>query len=212
MTSRSVVVLFVAAVLLVLALPAQAFRSTKQESFTDPDYTDFKPSIVMISVLSNNVEIREAIEQRLTRDLSKRGIKVFDESDLFPPTRNWDADQRAEILSKHNVDAIIVVGIGSSSHDVSQIAANTFTSGSVYGYGNSATVTGTSTTVPIVSAKSKSSFSAALIDAKNGRTAWITDIFTKAGGLLFAGGKKDAKAAANALVKGLAKDGHLPSD
>jgi hypothetical protein len=66
--------------------------------------------------------------------------------------------------------------------------------------------------VSIVSAKLKSSFTAALINAKNGRTALTTDIATKAGGLLFAGGKKDANAAAKALVKGLAQDGHVQSD
>jgi hypothetical protein len=192
-----------------LAGQAHAFRSTKQESFTDPDYVGYKPGVVVVSVLTDNFELREVIEERVLKDLRKKGLTVYSERDLFVPTRQWDAEQRAAVLAERHVDAMIVVGIGASSHDVSQIGTNTYTTVNAYGYGNSATAYGSSTSVPIVSAKSKSSFSAVLIDVTNGRTAWTTDIFTKAGGLLFAGGKKDAKAGAKAVIKGLTESGHL---
>ena len=73
--------------MLALAAPAQAFRSTKQEHFTDPDYVGCQPSVVMISVMSDDFEVREVIEDGLSRDLSKRGVVVFAERDVFPPTR-----------------------------------------------------------------------------------------------------------------------------
>ena len=49
-----------------------------------------------------------------------------------------------------------------------------------------------------------------MFDVREGRIAWTTDIYTKASGTLFVGGKGDAKAAAKAVVKGLIKDGHIP--
>ena len=51
---------------LMLPAPSRAFRSTKQESFTDPDYIGFQPKVVMISVKNANLDIRQAIESQLT--------------------------------------------------------------------------------------------------------------------------------------------------
>ena len=197
--SRKLLQLFLVVVLaLSFASPAHAFRSTKQETFTDPDYIGYKPKTVMVSVLADDFEVREVIEKRLSRDLRKKGLTVYAERDLFLPTRQLDAAQREAVLAERQVDAIIIIGIGASSNDVSQMGSSNLSTG----YGSS-------TSVPFISAKSRSSFGAVLIDATNGRTAWTTDIFTKAGGLLFAGGNKDAKACAKAVVKGLAQSGHL---
>ncbi len=190
---------------------ANAFRSTKQENFTDPDYVGYKPGVIVVSVLTDNFELRQVIEKQLSKDLRKKGLTVYLEREFFVPTRQWDADARAALLAERKVDALIVVGIGASSYDISQIGTNTYTTVNAYGFGNSATAYGSSTSVPIVSANSSSSFSAAMIDVTNGRIVWTTDIYTKAGGLLFAGGKKDAKAGAKAVIKGLAESGHLPT-
>lgn len=207
---KSVVLMLVFASILAGSIePAHAFRSTKQEGFTDPDYLDFKPKVVLIQVLSENLEIREVVEDRLAKELEKRGIKVFSERQLFPPTRQWDAAKRSEIFAKFGVEAVVAVGVGASSHSVSQFGSQTWGSATATTYGNTTSVSGSATSVPFVSAKSNSSFSSVLIDARNGRTAWTTDIYTKAGGLLFAGGTKDAKAAAKAIIKGLIENNHL---
>ena len=201
---------FVGLLALMLPAPSHAFRSTKQESFTDPDYIGFQPKVVMIGVMNANLDIREAIERQLTRDLERRGITVYRERDLFPPTREWDAVQRVEVAEKFGIEAGIIVGIGSSSYDVSQFGSQTWGSATATTFGSTTNVQGSATTVPFVSVKSSSSFSGVMIDVTNGRIAWTTDIFTKAGGLLFAGGKKDAKAAAKAVTKALVEKEHLP--
>jgi hypothetical protein len=195
--------------LMVAATPAHALRSTKHESFTDPDFVGYQPSKVVLVINIQNLDIRDAIENRLSKELSRRGVEVLDERDLFPPTRQWDPEARKRILEQHGVTSVIVFDVGDSSHTVSQIGSNTYSSATAYGYGNSATATGTSTTVPIVSANSESSFSAVLLDVSSGRIAWTADIHTKAGGTLFAGGKKDANAAAKAVVKSMSADGHI---
>lgn len=205
---------------------ADAFRSTKQESFTDPDYLEFKPKTLVILVLSDNLEIRKIVEERISKDFEKRGIKVFVNSKLFPPTRVWDNAQRAEIYERYSIDAGIVVAFGESSQQVSQVGSTTWGSATANTRGNatansrgnttdisfdaSTTTYGSSTTTAIVSAKGNASFSAVMFDVREGRTAWTTDIYTKASGTLFVGGKGDAKAAAKAVIKGLIEDGHIP--
>ena len=190
---------------------AHALRSTKQESFTDPDYIGYQPTAVLLLVLSDNLEIREVIEKRLTKELEKRGITVYRERDLFPPTREWSQSHRVEIFAKFGIEAGMVIATGASSHEVSQIGSQTWGSGTATSYGNTTSFSGNSTTTPIIRASSNSSFSGVLIDLETGRTAWTTDVYTKAGGLLFAGGKKDAKAASKAVIKGLVEKGHLPA-
>jgi len=205
---------------------ADAFRSTKQESFTDPDYLDFKPKAVVILVLSDNLEMRKIVEDRISSDFEKRGIKAFANSKLFPPTREWDNTQKAEIYKRYSIDAAIVVAFGESSQQVSQVGSTTWGSATANTRGNATantrgnttdisfdantTTYGSSTTTAIVSAKGNASFSAVMFDVREGRTAWTTDIYTKASGTLFVGGKGDAKAAAKAVVKGLIEDGHIP--
>ena len=197
---------------------ADAFRSTKQESFTDPDYLEFKPKAVVILVLSDNLEMRNIVEDRISADFEKRGITVFVNSKLFPPTREWDNAQKAEIYKRYTIDAGIVVAFGESSQRVSQVGSTTWGSATANTRGNttdisfdaSTTTHGSSTTTAIVSAKGNASFSAVMFDVRERRIAWTTDIYTKASGTLFVGGKGDAKAAAKAVVKGLIKDGHIP--
>jgi hypothetical protein len=60
------------------------------------------------------------------------------------------------------------------------------------------------------SAKSKAQFCAVLVDTSSWRTVWYCDVVTKAGGTWFVGSKRDAKAAAKAIVKTLKKNGHVP--
>ena len=193
-----------------LPAPSRAFRSTKQESFTDPDYIGFQPKVVMISVKNANLDIRQAIEWQLTRDLKRRTITVYRERDLFPPIREWDAVQRVEVAEKLGIEAVIIVGIESSSFDVSQFGAQTWGSTTATTFGSTTNVQGSATTVPFIRANSSSSVGGVMLDVSNGRVIWMTEIFTKAGVLLFAGGKKDARAAARAVIKGLFKKGHLP--
>ncbi len=206
--SATVIAVFLFAI--ALSDTSHAFRSTKQESFTDPDYLDYQPKAMTILVLSDNLEVRKIIEKRLIKDFEKRGIKVFLHDKLFPPTRDWDDVQRGEIYKRYSIDAELIVGIGTSSQQISQVGTQSWGSATATAYGNSARAYGSSTTTAIIKAKSNASFSGVMIDLSENRIAWTTDIYTKASGTLFVGDKGDAKAAAKAIVKGLIENRHIP--
>jgi hypothetical protein len=186
-----------------------AFRSTKQESYTDPDYLDYQPKTVVVQVVAENFEARQIIEERLTADLEKRGIKVYLHNELFPPTRDWDDAKRREIFERYSIEAGIVVGVGASSQQIAQVGSYTSGSATATSSGSSSTAYGSSTTTPIISASSNAAFSGLLIDLSENRIAWTSDIYTKASGTLFVGGKGDAKAAAKGIIDGLIEDNHL---
>jgi len=210
--AKSIGFLSLALLLVTFALPetSHSFRSTKQESYTDPDYIDYQPKVVTILVLAENFEARNIIEERLIKGLEKRGIKVYLHDQLFPPTREWDEAQRKEIYDRYSIEAGIVVAVGTSSQDIVQVGSRTSGSATATSYGNSASAHGSSTTTAIIRAKSNASFGGVLVDLSENRIAWTADIYTKAGGTLFVGDKGDAKAAAKGIIKGLIEHNHIP--
>lgn len=210
-----------------LAMPAHAFRQTKQESFTDPDYFDYQPNTITVMVNAENLEVRDAAEKHIIAELEKRNIKALPHKKLFPPTREWDDAKRAEIYKRYSIEANLVITAGASSKQVTDLWSQTYGNATGTSTGNATArtfggntninsrsttnVSGNSTTVQYKSIKSQAAFSAILVDVQENQIAWTTDIYIKAGGLLFVGGKRDAKAAAKSIIKSLIKDKHIPA-
>lgn len=209
-----------------LAQSAFAFRSTNVESFTDPDYKDFRPKKVVVMVRNAPNEVRSEVEERLIDKLSDFGVVALKERDLFPPTRDWTPEARSEILKKNGVDSSLIVVMGASSASIQNLGTQTFATTNVNGTLNATsnragpntvnttgTVQGTATTnttsYNLVVAHSKADFSAVLIDIATARTAWYADITVKAHGTAFVSDKGDAKGAVKGVMEGLEDDGHL---
>lgn len=203
-----------------------AFRSTDTESFTDPDYKNFKPRKILVMVVNAPNDSRKIIEERLIDQLRRYGVEAVKERDLFPPTRDWTPDARATILKDNAIDATLLVAAGANSSSIMKIGTQTFGSTNVNGSFNATSrmsapgtvsTSGTyhgaastnATSYNLVKATSNADFSAVLFDASNARTAWYADITTKASGTLFVGGKGDAKGAVKGVIEGLVDDGHI---
>jgi len=205
---------------------ALAFRSTNAESFTDPDYRDFRPRKIVLIVLNAPNDARQVIEEHLVDQLADFDVVAVKERDLFPPTREWTAEARAKIAADNDIDSSLIVAVGASSASIQsvgrQIFATTNISGTVTANStltspNTVTTNGTfrgtantnSTSYDIVAARSTAEFSAVLVDVSTSRTAWYADVTTKASGTLFVGGKGDAKGAVRGVIDALVEDGHL---
>jgi hypothetical protein len=193
---------------------ASAFRSTDVESYTDPDYKGYQPKKVMLVVENASQEMRMEIEERLTKELAKKGVEVISNRKLFPPTREFSTEDRQRILAAESVDSALVVTIGESASQVMAIATQTRGTAQMNaqpsgGGGYNATGTMNSTSQNIYAAKSKAEFSAVLFDAAKNRAAWYADVQVKAQGTLFVSEKGDAKGLAGAVIEGLEDDGHL---
>ena len=193
---------------------AVAFRSTNVEGYTDPDFVGYKPSKVVLLVVGADTESRQIIEERAVEKLDDYGVEVFTERSLFPPTREWTTEMRAEILKQRAIDSTLVIAAGANSSQVIPFARQTFgtanTTGQVQSNGNfSANTSSNSTSYNLVIARSSAEFSAVLSQAETGRTVWYGDVLTKARGTLFVGSKGDAKASVNGVLEGLEEAGHI---
>lgn len=191
-----------------------ALRSTKVEGHTDPDYIGYQPKKVVLVVMGASTDMRQQIDERMTKALAEYGVQVFTERQVFPPTRQWTPEQMVEILQRQGFDSSIILAVGANSSQIIPVARQTYGSANTTGYVNpngsfSANSTGQSTSYNIVSAKSSAEFSAVLVEIGSGKTAWYGDIVTKAGGTLFVGAKGDAKASVKGVIEGLEEDGHI---
>lgn len=204
-----------AIVVLSFSSSVHALRSTTQESYTDPDYLGYRPRNVVLMVVTEDTALRLEVEERLTTELAVRGLTVFRQVDLFPPTRQWSEADQLAVYDREQIDSGIIVAAGASSSSVIPYATQTYSSGRVFGnYDSSsgsfnATGSGTSTSSTLFTAKSKAEFSAVLLDIRSNRVAWYGDVFTKAGGTLFVGTRRDAKGAVKGIVEGLSENGHI---
>jgi hypothetical protein len=86
------------ATMLVLATNANAFRSTKVQGFTDPDYKEYVVSKVLLLVENADNDMRSEIETRLKSKLADKGVTLVAYRELFPPTRQWSKDDQAAII------------------------------------------------------------------------------------------------------------------
>ena len=169
--------------------PAAAFRSTKVEGHTDPDFVGYQPKTLMLEVVGADTVMRQQINERLVKAMSAYGVRVIPERDVFPPTRQWTPEQRIEILNRQGIEGSIIVAVGSSSAQIVPIARQTYgtatTTGAVQASGAFAANTNAqSTSYNVLYATSSAEFSAVLVDIKTGRVAWTGDIFSKASGTL----------------------------
>jgi len=198
---------------LVTSESTYARRSTTQESFTDPDYKNYRPKNVVLIVISEDTEVRLEIEKRMTKVLAENGLTVARHVELFPPTREWTAEAQMEIYAREKIEAELIITVGASSASIIPMATQTHSSSNAYGSYNSGnfntTGSGSSTSYNLVKANSNASFSAVLLDVNANRVAWYSDIFTKAQGTMYVGAKGDAKAVAKAVSEGLTENGHI---
>lgn len=202
--------MLIGACLLALPLSTVALRDTDTESYTDPDFVDLKLDRVAVVTENAGQKTREGLLQVLEKRLKKKGVELVDYFRLFPPTRDWSAQDRERIYEENDITAILIVTAGASASAVIPIATNSHTYGSATLNGNSASYSGNTTTYRTYATSSSADFSAVLLDVETGRVAWYCDLTTEAGGALFVSSKNDGKGAARGIVRALAADGHLP--
>lgn len=203
---------------LIMAFNVCALRSSDHESFTDPDFDNYKPKSILVIVENASNTMRLEINKQIEKYFSKKGVKITDYRSLFPPTRQWSNDDLIKRIKVENIQSILVITPGASSKQVIPMFTNTFSNTNIQGNANlsnpnnvrfNGNARTNSTSYNTNLHKSKSEFSAVLLDANSGKTAWFADIIIKAGGSLFVGEKGDAKGVSKTIVKILGEDGHL---
>lgn len=204
---------FLFAIIICMPADIQALRYTKQESYTDPDYVGYEPRKVMLTIESNEISFTRKVQKHTAKLLKRYGVEVVSRKSILPPTRDWTPEQISRILAEQGIDSILLLTVGYSAASVIPVATHTYGSSNTTAFqsGNtfSGATNGRSSSYHIYRARSKAAFSAVLIDAKEARAVWYSDITSKAGGTLFVSEKGDAKALVKGAVRGLKERGHI---
>jgi len=184
-----------------LIVSLSAFRHTDVEGYTDPDFTGYKFTTVVLHLPNASLDFKKHVIKQLTKKLKKKNVRVLLHKDLFPPTRTWDEESSAEIYERHNVDAGIVISIGKDEY--SESAGMAMYNASTIG----GTTTGYVTQTTIV--RDQTSFNITIVDTESRKNVWIGELDTRGAGLLFVGNKSTAKSLAKGLVREWKSAGHL---
>jgi hypothetical protein len=161
-----------------------------------------------------------ALVTALASEAAKRGIILEDGNAIVPPTRQYKDAEIRQLLAERGVDGVLVVTVTGDT-GVQERYAGTIFSGNYAGtssanamiVGNSVSSTGlssgtmTATTTPVYSYKRSVAFQARLSDPKSGRSLWVGDGQTRAGGALFMGDAVSAANAASAMLDDLKAKG-----
>ena len=165
--------------------------SSSVKGFTDPDHVNFKPKKILMLMSDRLGEAYKRNVMQLTN------AEAISRNDLFLPTRTYSEEKKAEIIVENNIDAILSLDMTGDR------ASNNVTSYQTY-----SNTTGTSTTVPVTTARRNSSAKVKLYKAGRG-VAWVGTISTTARGSLYTNSDSIMDSMAENTIKELIRVGHL---
>ena len=180
------------------------------QSFTDPDYKNaiFNKFIVDTTALSD-LSRAKATKIVLER-LKESHIDAIDINDILVPTRTYDKNEAEKLIAASGYSSLITFKVTGDTSNTYVSGIYSYTNASGYAYGNYGQVTGTTTSIPIVSSEGETAVLAVIYDLKNNRKAWQATVITEAQGTAFVGNVNAiAQSAIGSIIDRLKEEGHL---
>ena len=172
--------------LVLISLPfLMGLRSIDFKGYKDPDFMDYKIESTILCFGSTTMVLEASFVKSFAKQQAIKNLnwKVCD--DVYPPTRDWDADSRKAQALKYGYKSMIGVGIDFAVTDDSSA---TF-------YNDGVAISG--------SMSSQSEYEIVIFDWESQRKVWVAKVGVVNRGMLYAG---NAKGEAKALAKRLAKE------
>jgi hypothetical protein len=154
--------------------------TTKITGFSDPAYSNQTYSSTV--VFASNLGLKKAaeLESKICSKFMDRGTNCHSFLTLFPPTREYTADNVFASFSERGIDSLIMLTAG-GDYSSSQIFAYQ-AYGSAYNYGGFTSAQATS--IPLRSYYRKSEMRIVVIDSATREVAWIGDAKTEGEGMV----------------------------
>jgi hypothetical protein len=165
-----------------LAVLGLGCASTDITGFRDPAFQSASYHNVVVMARSGDLIRDKATEARFVACLSKHGIIARPSTDLFPPTRQSEAQEILKKLNEEGVGALLFVGLKEKWASVA------FDKGTSY-------------------SEPREKSAVQLIDAKSGSVAWVAS--TLGSGNMFADDKAMISSLASKTTAALVKEGLL---
>ena len=152
--------------------------TTNVKGYTDREYNGYKIKKAVVRAPNAGFAFGELLEGSLVEELNNAGVPAKSFLEMFPPTREWSNEQVAKELMEKGYDAILHVNLTGS--DANEQTIGYINHGTASVYGNSASFSGSSTAMTMVSRYTATHIK--LYDVATGRVIWVGDANTKAGG------------------------------
>ena len=179
--------------------------STKMTSYSDPSFKGAKYSNFVVHTPNADLESQSLISSGVCEALVSAGARCTSALEIFPPTRHYSNDDKAEVLRSLGVDGYLLIALGGGSFSSQHLGSQSFGTTSVYG--NSA-----ATNISSVSAYSYSrreGYDLVLVDTETLLKAWIGGARTTGQGLINVTDEAFAESLGSELADSLRAAGHL---
>lgn len=179
--------------------------TTKVRGYTDHSFANYKVQKIVVRVPNADFAFAELLENSMVEELKDSGIPAASFIRMFPPTREWTNDEVTHQLRQKQFNAIMYINLsGSETHSQTIGYIN---SGTASVYGNTASYYGNSTAVKTF--HRYTSTRVKVYDVASGRTVWVGDSSTQAGGLLYMDDETQTESIAEETVANLKSNGHI---
>ncbi len=188
-----------------LCVALSACASTKMTCFSDPSFQGAQFSNFVVQVANGDLEAQSLISSKACEALSAEGAHCTPALEVFPPTRTFSNQEKADLLRSKDVDGYLVIILGGGSSSSQYIGSQHF--GTVNVYGNTATGSGGS--VPIYAFTRMEGYDLVLVDTETLQKAWVGGARTSGRGLLNITDNVFASSLGHELADSLKEAGHL---
>lgn len=179
--------------------------TTNMKTYVDPEHKGKKYSKILVDSPNANFEFKDMLISGICQKIQKQSVTCVRKDDLFPPTREYSDQQLFEVISENQIDAWLIVGIGSGSSNSQYIGSNTFGSAKIYGN----TAYGSSNSMATYSYSRQQGYSIVMYDMNTKHKAFIMDASTSASGLANVTNSVFASSLAGKIVKEMSASGFL---
>ena len=180
------------------------------QSFTDPDYKNVKFTKLIIDTTALSDLSRAKATKIVLERLKESHIDAIDINDILVPTRTYDKNEAEKLIAASGYSSLITFKVTGDTSNTYVSGIYSYTNASGYAYGNYGQVTGTTTSIPIVSSEGETAVLAVIYDLKNNHKAWQATVITEAQGTAFVGNVNAiAQSAIGSIIDRLKEEGHL---
>lgn len=180
------------------------------QSFTDPDYKNVKFAKLIIDTTALSDLSRAKATKIVLERLKESHIDAIDINDILVPTRTYDKNEAEKLIAASGYSSLITFKVTGDTSNTYVSGIYSYTNASGYAYGNYGQVTGTTSSIPIVSSEGETAVLAVIYDLKNNHKAWQATVNTEASGTAFVGNVTAiAESVMGSIIDRLKEEGHL---
>ena len=159
--------------LLIFAIIVTNCTHTRVVSFTDPDAVGKLYNRIAVVANVNDLSDRLAIETKMVKTLDDKGVNAVSSLVLFPPTREFTAEQENEVFKNNKVEALAVIQIADAGFLATSEPMSVHTQTNEDGTGTTVSGGGTAH-------KAFGQLRVSLIDVVSDKTMWVGDADARA--------------------------------